>query len=85
MALLANINRDKKKRPRPFTPDDFNPLRKRVFKKVGSIMGTIVSQFMPPAKQGAWAAIKAAKARAQESGDWSEFKRLAAEANRGHS
>lgn len=25
MSLLANVNRDSKKRPKPFTADDFNP------------------------------------------------------------
>ena len=28
-ALIANCNRDPKKRPQPFTPDDFNPLVER--------------------------------------------------------
>lgn len=25
MALIANVNRDRKRRPRPFTPADFSP------------------------------------------------------------
>lgn len=26
VCMLANVNRDPKKRPRPFTPEEFNPL-----------------------------------------------------------
>jgi hypothetical protein len=28
MSLTANCNRDPKKRPTPFSPDEFNPLKK---------------------------------------------------------
>lgn len=27
MALMANINRDSTKKPAPFVPDDFNPMK----------------------------------------------------------
>ena len=27
MALMANINRDSKSKPTPFSPDDFNPFK----------------------------------------------------------
>lgn len=38
-ALIANCNRDQKKRPRPYKPADFNPMRRRAEKKptVGAI------------------------------------------------
>ena len=26
VCMIANVNRDAKKRPRPFSPDDFNPM-----------------------------------------------------------
>lgn len=29
-SLIANCNRDAKKKPRPFTPDDFDPTVRRV-------------------------------------------------------
>lgn len=35
LALLANINRDPKKRSRPFHPDDFNPYAERRLKRGG--------------------------------------------------
>lgn len=33
LALVANVNRDPKKRARPYKPDDFNPYRDRESKK----------------------------------------------------
>lgn len=46
MALVANVNRDARKRRKPFTPDDFNPYRERREKpaviKVGfNVLGDI--------------------------------------------
>ena len=29
LALVANVNRDTKKRPKPYTPDEFNPYSTR--------------------------------------------------------
>lgn len=29
LALVANVNRDTKKRPKPYTPDEFNPYSKK--------------------------------------------------------
>ena len=29
LAMIANVNRDKKKKPSPFKPDDFNPFAKK--------------------------------------------------------
>ena len=34
-ALLANIHRDSKKHPRPYEPDDFNPLSVKEQRKMG--------------------------------------------------
>ena len=33
--MIANANRDPKKKPTPFTPDDFNPMARRDRKKEG--------------------------------------------------
>lgn len=33
--MIANANRDAKKRPRPFAPDDFNPMARKDRKKEG--------------------------------------------------
>lgn len=34
MAQMAEINRDPKKRARPFTADEFHPMRKRVVARI---------------------------------------------------
>ena len=39
-ALIANCNRDPKKRPQPFVPDDFNPLVERKAHPPGAIVVT---------------------------------------------
>lgn len=36
-AMIANANRDPKKKPSPFQPDDFNPLAKRD-RKAGAVI-----------------------------------------------
>jgi hypothetical protein len=36
MCMIANVNRDAKKRPRPFSPDEFNPMAVGSKKKTGS-------------------------------------------------
>jgi len=35
LALVANVNRDVKKRPRPFKPADFNPHERKKGAKLG--------------------------------------------------
>ena len=37
-AMIANANRDAKKRPSPFQPDDFNPLVKKDRKAKGILL-----------------------------------------------
>jgi hypothetical protein len=37
LAMTANANRDPKKRPQPFMPDDFNPMAARKKKAVSII------------------------------------------------
>lgn len=39
-ALIANCNRDPKKRPTPFVPDDFNPLADKSKARSGAIVVT---------------------------------------------
>ncbi len=34
LAMTANVNRDSKKRPQPYTSDDFNPHARRAKQKV---------------------------------------------------
>jgi hypothetical protein len=37
LAMTANANRDEKKRPRPFMPEDFNPMLRKT-KSAGPIL-----------------------------------------------
>lgn len=54
-AMIANANRDPRKKPSPFQPDDFNPLAKRD-RKAGAVvvddetigdLRTMFGQFSP--------------------------------------
>lgn len=81
LALLANIHRDKKKRSKPYQPSEFNPLvAKKVKKRATGIIASIAAALLPEHKQATFAALNAARDRARETGDWSEFRRLAEEA-----
>ena len=52
--MIANANRDPKKKPRPFAPDDFNPTltaaekrqRRRAHSRVITNMGDLKDAFM---------------------------------------
>ncbi len=37
LALTANANRDRKKKPTPYKPEDFNPTVKRKPEKLGTV------------------------------------------------
>jgi hypothetical protein len=37
-AMIANANRDPRKKPSPFTPDDFNPTVERKSKNAGTVV-----------------------------------------------
>jgi len=45
MCLLANINRDPKKRRDPYTPDDFNPMADRTKRSEEPVMRAGVEIF----------------------------------------
>jgi threonine dehydrogenase-like Zn-dependent dehydrogenase len=75
MALMANLNKTKKQKPH--RPADFNPLLKIKQKKKIEV-GAVVSHLMPPELAAKYAELARAKAAGKESGDWTEFNRLAA-------
>lgn len=57
MALVANCNRDPKKRRRPYTPDDFNPLARSRRRRTGGIPITaenieLLKAFLPENRRG---------------------------------
>jgi len=65
MALLAEINRDKEQRRRPFTPQEFHPMHQRKAKrrelsdKEAEATLYALAGKKPPKKPGLWETIKA--------------------------
>lgn len=83
LAQTANLHRDKKKRPTPYTPAEVNPFVAATTaatkeKKDGTALITSMAPGMlSPDKSDRFALIIAAKHYAKETGDWTEFNRLA--------
>lgn len=43
MSLIANSNRDPRRRPKPYTPMDFNPTIERPKQSARAIVGTLAA------------------------------------------
>lgn len=74
-AWLTNLKL--KKGAKPVQPRDINPLLQKPKKKVAT--GTIISQLMPVAVVKQWEELAGLKAKAIETGDWTEFRKRAKE------
>ena len=51
MAMLAEIHRDRKRRSRPFSPAEFNPLTRRTAKPIPTTVTQLASLLGKPVKR----------------------------------
>jgi hypothetical protein len=83
MALLANLKHGTKRNPQPYKPNHFNPFERLKRRKGSAVVGTMATSLLAPDKASKVGDLVAARDKAKETGDWTEFKRLAAEIHSG--